>query len=243
MRKKINYNQGTFWFNGQSSKDYGVVIASTPSLDRPTRKYNTYTIPGRSGDIVEMLDAYNNIDKQYEIWAANDVYNTAADGFEDITAWLYTTDGYARLEDDFEPEIFRLAYFVGPMTITNELNLYGTSKITFNCRPERYLKSGEKMVEVTNEINNPTKFTSKPLIKVTGTGKCTITIGTRTMTIDGLADYIYIDCDSMDAYRQDAENKNNMISGDFPLIDPGKQTIATTGNITKVEIMPRWYTI
>ena len=63
------------------------------------------------------------------------------------------------------------------------------------------------------------------------------------MYITGLVDYIYIDCDSMEAYRQVAENKNNMISGDFPVIEPGTQAVHTTGTITDIKITPRWYTI
>lgn len=243
--RKIDYTLGHFVFNGHNSDEFGICIEKTPSLDRPERKHNIYQIPGRNGDIIEMLDAYDNIDKTYTVWAANDYFTDVTKDYNAIAAWLYTTNGYARLEDDFEPDIFRLAYFVGPMDVENLLNIYGKTKIKFNCRPERYFKDGEKVITVSNNSNiiNKTAFTAKPLIRIAGSGNCSIRIGSHTMYITGLVDYIYIDCDNMEAYRQAAENKNNMISGDFPVIDPGTQSIHTTGTITDIKITPRWYTI
>lgn len=243
--RKIDYSLGHFVFNGHNSSEYGICIENTPDLNRPERKYNVYKIPGRSGDVVEQLDAYNNINKTYQVWAANDYFSDVVKDYNAIASWLYTSNGYCRLEDDFEPDTFRLGYFVGPMDVENLLNMYGKTKLTFNCRPERFYKDGEKVITVANgsTIQNRTSFTAKPLIKVAGSGNITLRIGSHTMTITGLVDYIYIDCDTMDAYRQSAENKNNMISGDFPVIDPGNQSVYTTGNVTSIQVTPRWYTI
>lgn len=243
--RKINYKLGHFSFNGKNSQEFGICIEKTPSLDRPQRKHNLYKVPGRSGDIIEMLDAFENINKTYEVWAANDNFRDVGNDFVSISEWLYSTNGYVRLEDDFEPDIYRMAYFVGPFDVENLLNLYGKTKLTFNCRPERYYKSGEVTLSVSNggNIVNRTAFTAKPLLKVVGSGNVSISIGSHTMYINNLVDYIYIDCDSMEAYRQSTENRNGLISGEFPVIEKGSQQIRTTGNVTSVEITPRWYTI
>jgi len=243
--RKIDYTLGHFAFNGQNSSNFGICVESTPSLDRPERQHNVYNVPGRNGAIIEQLDTFNNVNREYKVWAANDYYNSVDKDYNAISEWLYNSNGYCRLEDDFEPDIFRLAYFVGPFDVENMLNMYGRTKLTFVCRPERFYKTGEKTIEVADGdyILNKTAFTSRPLIKITGSGDCSIAIGNNIMYISSLQDYIYIDCDTMDAYRQSAENKNNTISGDFPNIAPGRQLIRLTGNITKVEIVPRWYTI
>ena len=55
--------------------------------------------------------------------------------------------------------------------------------------------------------------------------------------------YINIDCDTMNAYRLPAENKNAYISGTFPKLAPGINTIALTGTVTKCEITPRFFTM
>ena len=47
----------------------------------------------------------------------------------------------------------------------------------------------------------------------------------------------------MNAYRLAAENKNADISGDFPTIASGSNTITITGTPTKVTIKPNWFVI
>ena len=73
-------------------------------------------------------------------------------------------------------------------------------------------------------------------------GIVTVTIGGKTISAN-VTDYINIDCDSQNAYRLATENKNSLISGSFPLILPGANTIGITGTTTKVEVTPRFFTI
>jgi phage-related protein len=47
----------------------------------------------------------------------------------------------------------------------------------------------------------------------------------------------------MNAYRLPVENKNDKISGSFPTIPSGSNTIGITGTYTKVEITPNYFTI
>ena len=244
---RINYKLGHFTYNGHNSSEFGLCIDETPDLNRPERDFISYKVPGRNGAVVEMLNSYSNIDKNYSVWFSKDDYDyNLAATCNAISNWLFSGNNYSRLEDDFEPDIFRQAYFVGPLDINNMLTLYGKTEIKFNCRPERFMKSGENIIDITQgtTINNFTSFIAKPFILVIGTGNIDITIGTHTMHITNLVDFVCIDCDTMSAYRQTIENRNNIISGDFPVIDPGTQEIIVTGShVTKVEITPRLYVI
>jgi phage-related protein len=159
-------------------------------------------------------------------------------------AMLNSMKGYQRLEDSFEPDVFRLAYYSGGNDFTNSMTQYGEATITFTCRPERFLTSGEHIVAVTNgeKLINPTRFTSKPLLHIEGTGTITVAIGGNTISAS-VTDYINIDCETMNAYRTPTENKNSSIGGTFPTIEPGENSIGTTGTITKATIVPRFFTI
>ena len=121
---------------------------------------------------------------------------------------------------------------------------YGEATVSFTCRPERFYKSGEDAVSVSNgdKIYNPTKFDSKPLIHIEGTGSVSVSIGGTVITAT-VTDYINIDCERMNAYRLPAENKNDQITGTFPTIKPGTNSIVITGTVTKVEITPKYFTI
>ena len=121
---------------------------------------------------------------------------------------------------------------------------YGKTTISFVCRPERFYKDGEKEIAVSNgdSIHNYTRFEAKPLIYIEGSDSVSLSIQGQTINAE-LDDYIYIDCERMNAYRTASENKNADISGDFPKILPGTNGIAITGTTTKVTIIPRYYTV
>lgn len=235
--------RGLIVYGGESSADFGMVIGEAPAYDKATRKATTYSVPGRNGDIVIQEDAWSDVPRNYKVWVAKD-YDDLTDMVNAFTAWLNSIKGYQRLEDSFEPDTFRLAYYNGGQSVSNELTQYGETTIQFICRAERFYKSGEQPITVSNgdKLFNSTRFTSKPLIHIEGSGTVTVTIGEKTITA-AVTDYINIDCDRQNAYRLPTENKNSDISGTFPTIEPGESAVATTGTIAKLEITPRYFTI
>ena len=236
--------QGLIVYGGESSADYGMVVSEAPSFERPNRKQNVYTVPGRNGAVVFQQDAWDDVSRSYKVWLADDPNKDLVDQVDAIEAWLNSQKGYQRLEDNFEPDIFRLAYFSGGASFTNDLMQVGNASLKFTCRPERFYKEGEFPITVVNgsKINNSTRFDSKPLIHIEGTGSVSFSIGGQTMTAT-LTDYINIDSETMNAYRLPAENKNSSIGGSFPHIKPGINSIGTTGTITALTIVPRFFTI
>lgn len=236
---------GAIIWAGKSSQDFGIVVENPPAIKRPARKFTKYTVPGRNGDIVEQQDAWDNYTQTYTIWAGGYDYGSAPITYSAISSWLLSPKGYQRLEDNFEPDIFREAYFVGPMEADNLLTKVGRCELSFVCKPQRFLKIGEKTTiysSASSELYNPTQFDAKPLIKVTGSGSGTVTLNGVTMTITGMTDYLYIDCETQNVYRLESENKNSLVSGSFPTIGPGKNTLVLTG-VTNVAITPRYFTI
>lgn len=246
--------QGLIVFGGERSDDYGMVISEAPSFERARRKQTVYNVPGRTGSILIQEDAWEDVPRQYNVFipeaieedSGGNISGTLAERVNDFEAMLNSKKGYQRLTDNFEPDVFRLAYYSGGDTFTNELLTVGRATLNFTCNAKRFLISGEENIEVDNgdTLENPTRFDAKPLIKieVSSPSTITVTIGGATISAD-VADYIYIDCDKMNAYRQAAENKNNDVSGSFPSLVPGINTIGITGSPSKVIITPRWYTI
>lgn len=243
----INTNeQGLIVYDGLSSADYGIVVGKAPSFDKPAIKGSTVSVPGRNGNVLFQEDAYEDIPRTYNIWIAEKGQDTLAERVSGFTNAVYAKRGYLRLEDNFEPDVFRLAYFPGGQNFSNELTQYGESTLQFICRPERFLKSGAVTVEVQDGdvLSNPTSYGAKPLIYIETASEETveISIGGKTIVAE-VEDYLYIDCETMNAYRLATENKNSEISGDFPVILPGSNTIGIDGTVTKVEITPRYYFI
>ncbi len=235
--------QGLIVYGGESSSDYGMVVAEAPAFERPTRKQTVYSVPGRNGVILFQDDAWEDVTRSYKMWAVADE-DTLVEKVDAFEAMLNSIKGYARLEDNFEPDVYRLAYYQGGQGFTNQMTQYGEAEISFVCRPERFYKNADNPIEVVNAdvLINPTRFVAKPLIHIEGLGTVTVQIGGNTISAD-VTDYINIDCASMNAYRLVAENKNSDISGSFPIINPGSNTIGITGTTTLVTVTPRYFTI
>ena len=237
---------GLIVFGGEASADYGIVVSSAPTFEKPRRKQTVYTIPGRNGAIIQQQDAWDDVTRKYKVYALPK-FSDLPDAVEAFTGWLNSQTGYTRLEDSFEPDYYRLAYYSGGDSVANDMMQAGETTLQFTCRPERFLKSGEDPIEVVNGtyLNNPTRFVSKPLIHIEVSSPSTVQVSTgygQAMTA-AVTDYLNIDCETMNAYRLPTENKNSEISGKFMRLEPGRNGIWITGSPDLVTITPRWFTI
>lgn len=242
----VNTNrQGLIVYGSVDSSNYGIVVGEPPAFERPVRKQTVYQIPGRNGAVLFQEDAWNDVQRNYKVWLAEDANDTLVEKVDAFEAAINAQKGYTRLEDNFEPDIYRLAYYSGGDGFTDNLTQYGEATLNFTCRPERFLKAGETAVTVTNGsvLANPTRYASKPLIHIEASNTTVaVTINGKTITAS-VTDYINIDCERLDAYRLDVENRNSMISGAFPTIAPGNNTVTITGTATLVTITPRYFSI
>ena len=218
-----------------------VLIENAPETNRPARKVDRYEVPGRNGDIVVAQDAWENVPRTYDLVAYGGDYNQMTSA---LMEWLYAPSGYQRLEDSFDALVYRLAYVSEATDIENLVNENGRCTVSFECDPRRFLKAGESAVSLsgTGTITNPTRFTAKPVITVSGSGNGTIECGGNTITIAGIYDGMTIDCEQMDAYAG-TTNLNNLVSGSFLVIPGGEQTITITGGITSISVVPNWWTL
>lgn len=162
------FPRGEIHFNGKSSADLGIIVSKYPIMRKPARKGTVRTIPGRSGAIVSDTRAYETYVQPYEISIINKQQGIAV-AARAVADWLLGSSGYCRLEDDFEPDIYRMARYASQLDIETIMTMHGTAVIEFECQPQRYLKSGEQEIELTEELTtlrNPTAFAASPLIKV-----------------------------------------------------------------------------
>lgn len=234
----LNY----FMIDGVSSLDFGVVISNAAVFNAPSRAFESVNVPGRNGAILFDEGYYENVTVSYEASLLNKGVNL--DGFR---AWLMSFTSYHRIEDTYHSEEYRIGIPDGGFEATmNEQLAAGTFKVQFNCKPQRFLKSGELFTRYTSgaTLFNPTHFTSKPMIRVYGAGD--IGIGEDTVTIKkNDLEYIDLDCDLCDA-TCGSTNANIYVTlsgDDYPALKAGKTGITLGNGITAVEIAPRWWTL
>ena len=226
-----------FTFGGKSTKDFGILLSGYDTYTTPSRDITSLTVPGRDGELTIDNGRFENVDLTYKCL----VYKNMKQDYEGFRSYMASCRGYQRLEDNFHPDEFRIAVFKEDIAPDLKGEYEAASfDITFNCKPQRYLKSGEETLTISNRgiIMNSLLFASKPLIRVYASG--TLTVGSQIMTITNVDGYLDIDCDIMNAYKG-AENKNASVSGTFPLLNVGENEISFTGG--RIDIIPRWYTV
>lgn len=228
---------------GIPSYTCNVVVERFPNQPGPSRRYEAVQVPGRNGDLLIDSGAYNNYTQNYEVYFNAEQYKTPS-GARAVREWLQKPIGYQRLEDSYDPEYFRMAYYSGPTEIENVMNLFGRSTISFICKPQRWRKDGQIPVLYSSSVTLYNElFPALPLIKVSGNGAGNLYVGAYTVQISELDEYVMLDSELQDAYK-DTQNKNSTISAAaFPVLEPGENTISWDGDVTGVEITPRWWTI
>lgn len=129
-----------FVYNGVDSRDYGVYISGQQTFGAPKKAYTFYNIPGRNGALVGYDNRFENLNISYKAF----IYKDFEKNLANFRSFLLSVNGYARLEDSYHPDEFRMAAYVGPFEPTvRSQNDAGSFTITFNCKPQRYLLSGE----------------------------------------------------------------------------------------------------
>ena len=231
-----------FIFDGIPSSDFETYVASSNFLNGASRDVQVIQIPGRNGDLTLDNKRFNNFVLTENLYITEDVQNNA-DALRNFLGVHSNT--YYTFEETLTPEIFRTARFSGSFQMATFDHIGGGLTIEFDCKPQRFLKSGTVMQEITSgsTLNNPTAFASQPLIRIYGNG--TLTIGTQTVTVAGNTNaYVDVDSEVMDCFYGTTNlNSKVALSGhEFPVLNPGANAITYT-DITKVEITPRWYMI
>ena len=134
---------GTIEFNGTSSESFGCTIEERPNHTRGSRRGQLVEIPGRNGEISIEDDSYSPYTQKYKLaFKEGDTMPTHKRAAQ-VAQWLLGARGFCRLEDSFEPDVFRMARYSGDLNIEQVAAEYGEAEIEFTCQPQRYLKSGE----------------------------------------------------------------------------------------------------
>lgn len=235
----INY----FVFDGKNSRDYGVYISGAGTYNAPERNTKTVSVVGRNGNLTIDEGTYKNAPLAYPAF----IFTNFNDRIEAFRNFLLSRTGYRRLEDSYHPDEYRLARYSGNFESDVIDELYaGKFTLNFDCQPQRFLKSGEIAVSVSDGdmIVNETLQVAKPLIRCYGNG--TLTIGDVAITAAGVTDYIDIDCDLQEAYHDtlatSMNDKITLVNGVFYELVSGENEIDITG-FTDVQITPRWWIV
>lgn len=235
-----------FLFGNTATWDFPFLKVEKPASSHfPARRYQTYTIPGRNGDLHVDEGVFQNYIQSYQCWYYTK--NMTNDDAHAIKQWLLAKFSYQRLVDSSDPDRYRLAKILDSVEIENRGNIVGRFTVNFSCDPRSFSTHGDQPISVDRPtVLQNDGFPALPIIKVYGTGDGTITVGAVTVELFSLSGDITLDCEMQNAYRDVGgvlENMNmHIYAPEFPVLAPGENPISWTGGVERVEIIPRWWT-
>lgn len=225
-------------YGGRPTTDFGVWISGGGTFDAPERDVEAVAVPGRDGALHIDNGRFQNITVTYPAFIATGFRGN----MEALRAYMLSLHGYQRIEDTYHPGFFRMGVLSGGISVSAAaLNLAGEFDLSFDCKPQRFLVSGEQaaVIEGSGTVANPTLYESRPLIRAYGAGS--ITANGSTLEILSADGYTDLDCDLGNAYKG-GENRNSHVSGSFPTLAPGINSVTASSGITRLEIRGRWWT-
>jgi phage-related protein len=231
-------------YGGISSADYSIYVLDVQDEKSTKRSYESVTVLGKTGDSHFDNGRYENITR-----VARCVCMEHADFWiEQYIADLLSLTGYQRLEDDMYPEYYKLGAFIGEVSPKYKVHKNaGQFDIAFDCKPQRWLKTGEEQFTISGtsaSLYNPTKYSAYPLLEITGNGN--IGIGSQTITIANNPSTLMLDCELGDAYAKTGHTNYNqyvtITNADFPVLEAGTNGITKPSGMT-LKITPRWWTL
>jgi predicted phage tail component-like protein len=228
-------------FNGKHSFiDMGLVMFSKNRPIFPEPKIITEDIPGMDGDYdyssinPDGRVKYKSMTDEIEFsFAEKNMVNVRAKAHL-IAAWLAC--GEAQLIYDDDPNVYYLAMVVNKLDLENQIARLRKFTMQFKRRPFAYAITEIIITQVVNAatdiiVANPGTY-NKPKIHISGT--CTtlsVTIGSTTLNCSqALSNAVLdIDCQQMQAIKDSTINVNNKISGKYPELAPGNNSVHIGG--------------
>lgn len=239
---------GQFIIGDKTSTELKTVIQKRPTIIKPKRKISLRSIAGRSGDLIVDDEAYEN--GTIELTAAVKGRNQEEQEQNRTNIGLaFDTGVYQTFVPYWDSKYeYQVVTISGP-------DFYGTRFLGFSdpydvqlsFKPFKKLRN-VKTITLTSSgtVTNPLKYDALPYIKITANGDVTLTVNGKNIVLKNIVDFIELDSEIEECYKLKnnvmTDENSKMYSIDFPVFKTGNNTISWSGDVTKIEIEPRWRT-
>lgn len=231
----------TFYLDGISAKSIGIYLQSPIEFSEPVPICESESVPGRNGDLIFDTNAFENRIGTAKCYAM--LHERVDMSIRAINRFLLSKRGYRKLETSDDPEHYWMARVENGARIEQRLRTLSPFEISFDCKPQRFVKSGNEPILFNGNgiLYNQYGFPALPLITVYGSGDGELTIGEKTIIIRSIPDVIYLDSDTQNAYNEDGNQNIRVNAPEFPVLEDGENAIIMRGGIERLEIVPRWW--
>ena len=241
--------RGNFKIHGLDSSDYGIYFQSRPDIIVPERKVEE--IESFAVDGVVLYDeepTYKEVEADWVFTMIASEDETREEKRQMLYEW-FTRTRYVKMIPYFDDEKYWEFRIIGTPRFANRyyMSEHQLATVRVSIKPWKH-KVSLKPIAITKgqTLRNPYASKALPLIKIIGDGDCTLTINGKDFKIENVSENIWLDCKTLNAYKEVAgviTNENSKITFvDYPILGFGQNAITWTGDHT-IEIEPRWRTL
>lgn len=242
-----------FVFNDESSLNYNLAVRERASYTAAERNIDYIDIMGRNGSLLRDKGTFKNVDEPVScyLFAKDQKINNIREEASATFRWLKSPRGWCELRYSDDPYYFMKAHVPQMLSFNEVFHLFyvGEGEITFTRKPERWSVTGQQINTLTKSgevLINPELFESYPIIKVYGSGNITLYVNNKVVVLENITDPITLDSEMKNSYTRTNNvliSANHKVKNTLPTLSSGENEIAWIGDVSKIEITPRWWTI
>lgn len=247
--------RGSFIFDGVESSTVKAMIQARPIIEAPSRKVSWKSVYGTDGDVPFDEGAYGNTNLDLAFFIDGD------DLISDRQAFYNLLEGqgvYKEFIPYFDPSKIYRVMLSDKISFHNK-HFYGEKQqatAKFTVKPYKYLVDSDPItvtsiqdvsgIHIPNfTVTNPTNYMSQPIIKLMGTGPVTLKVNGKDFNIINIIDTITLSCERQAAYQELVTGfltpmNYQIATRDYPVLKPGINSISVTGDVSQIDIEPRW---
>lgn len=212
-----------FYLDGISAEEIGVIAEEEDFFSPASMDYDEIVIEGKNGSMF-VEKGYRNVINAIKLYIT-DKNNI------DYAKQMFNGKRTLRIGD--KETIFR---FYGDKKLARFGSIH-TMNMNYIRAPFWY-KAEDDYVLCTNKVTNEGNVESQPIIKLVGSGKVDVTVGTVRFVYDfGDETEVIIDCKEMtEMYDGLSKSKNMEIGFKYPVLVPGDNVVTVNGGDVEIYI-------
>ena len=216
------------------------MLLKSMTIPSSNEEYEEVGVEGRSGTLTIKKGTYKDKNLSFSF----DLNRNKNESYIDFQSRI------DNIEDILEKKSDTLIVFNRPdkkfiikrilKEITLESDINVDIQLNIICEPFMYLIDERYMTLVNNStIYYQGTVPGECNIKIYGSGNIQLTINDETIQINNVNEYVELDSKLLLCLNSDRTSKSRDMIGHFPLLTRGSNNISWTGNVFKVEILPR----
>lgn len=221
------------WKNKNALVDFDCIIETELPEISPSKRYETYVIEGRNGELNETFDDYEAFDLPVEN------ITIPYERLREVKQWLTGKDKLITHNDPYK-YYDAVANMSSETKFANEWGVFYSFEVTFRCQPLKKRISEQPIIFNGGQLkfHDPGDEVARPFIKLQSSGGDVVfnLNGQELRVLNTLSDVLFVDCDLGLSYQS---NNQPLTKGDWLLVVPGINTLTVSSNVSNVEFLIR----